>query len=200
MWFRSTYANELAVLSAWLVVFIPWNISRRSSISTPLGEGEFSMLSLQLPLFELQFRDEVAVIGDAGVDVSAELSGTELAGNVFITSGPTSATFYDSTLQYASLLWSVASVALGLALVLSLLLYFREERVEQALPRPPVRVMGALLAVGALGTAGASVLYVFERDVVGVPIPIGVLVIAALAVVLLRTEPVDAETTEHADA
>ncbi len=196
MWFRSKYANELAVLSAWVAVVVPWNISRQSSISTPFGEGEFSMLSLQLPLFELQFRDELAVIDDAGFDVSAELSGTELAGNVFITSGPTSAAFYDGTLQYASLLWTVASVALAVAFVLSLLLYFREERVEQALPRHPVHVMGGLFAVGAVGTAGASVLYVFERDVVGVPIPIGVLVIGALAVVLLRTEPIASDPAE----
>jgi hypothetical protein len=51
--------------------------------------------------------------------------------------------------------------------------------------------MGGLLAVGAVGTVGASALYLTARDSTGVPIPVGALVVAVLAVVLLRTEEVD---------
>jgi len=50
--------------------------------------------------------------------------------------------------------------------------------------------MCALLGLGALGTAGASVLYFAVRDMVGVPVPVDVLVVAVLAAVLLRTEAV----------
>ena len=206
MWVRSEYANELAVLSAWVAMLVPWAVSTHTH-ETVGGDIENGIFFLRFPLFELQLRspgfieidgelvpaDEIIAEGERFVDA---YPGTELAGDVFVTTPPTSLAFYDGALWQASLLWTVAAAAFATAFVFSLVLYFREERVVERLPVAPVRLMGALLGVGALGTAGASVLYYLERDMVGTPIPIGVLVIGALALVLLRTKQI--EPTEDA--
>jgi uncharacterized protein (TIGR04206 family) len=206
MWVRSEYANELAVLAAWLAVFVPWSGASHTQRGTVLG-GEVTgdILFLRFPFVELQFRDPgVIESGEELIEVSEPLdaaySGVELVGNVYVTTPPSSLLFYESTLWQASLLWTVASVGFALAFLLSLALYVREDRVVAVLPVSSVRLMGALLGVGALGTAGASILHYTARDTVGVPIPAGVLVIAVLAAVLLRTEEVERPDDAVADA
>lgn len=197
MWVRSEYANELAVLSAWLAVFVPWSGARHTQEGSVFGASiESDILFLRFPFVELQFRDPAVIeSGEETVEVTAPLdaaySGVELFGDIYATTPPSSVFFYESTLWQASLLWLVAAVGFALAVVLSLALYLREDRVVAALPVSAVRLMGVLLGVGALGTAGASLLHYSARDTVGVPIPAGVLVIAVLAAVLLRTEAVD---------
>jgi hypothetical protein len=221
MWVRSEYANELAVLSAWLSVLIPWNITRHKRtdqltfldglvVASPQSRITF----LRFPFFEIQLRkpgqvDPDQAGGNASVNgsgaqrlenadasgvLNADYAGTELFGDVFVTTPPSSVTFYEGTLQQASLLWLVASLAFGLAFVLSLTLYVREEQTAARLPTSPVRLMGILLAVGALGTAGATVLQYMQRGLVGFPIPAGVIVVSILAAVLLQTEEVDSPT------
>lgn len=189
MWVRSEYANELAVLSAWLAMIVPWSGAMHTSTEAGL---ESDILFLRFPFFELQFRNPAVLeIGGATVEVETlenAYPGTELFGNLFVTTPPSSVAFYDGTLWQASLLWTVAAVGFALALLFSFALYLREDQVVDALPVPPVRLMGVLLGVGALGTAGASVLHFAARDTAGFPIPAGVLVVAALAAVLLRTE------------
>jgi hypothetical protein len=207
MWVSSEYANELAVVSAWVALLVPWSVSTQSrSVSTPVADGEAGVLFFRFPLFELQFRDDTvtseSLTGEvATVDITEDLAelypGSELFGDVFATTAPASATFssevYGSALQQAGILWTLASVGFVLAFLLSIALYVREDRVVAASPVSPVRLMGALLGVGALGTAGATVLHYTQRDVVGFPIPVGLVVIAALAAVLLRTEQVDTD-------
>lgn len=208
MWVSSEYANELAVVSAWVSLLVPWSVSTQSQpISTPATQGEAGVLFFRFPLFELQFRDGAiasqSLTGEnTAVDITEDLAelypGSELFGDVFATTAPASATFssevYGPTLQQAGLLWALATVGFVLAFLLSIALYVREERVVAAAPVSPVRLMGALLGVGALGTAGATVLHYTQRDAVGVPVPVGVVVIAALAAVLLRTERVGTDT------
>jgi uncharacterized protein (TIGR04206 family) len=200
MWVRSKYASELAVLSAWLTMFIPWNIAAHDQVWERLsiqGEAiESSIYFLRFPLFEIQFRSGTVVKEINGRPIGQDISsieantyaGTNLFGDVFLATPPQSVTFYDSTLQQASILWTLGSLAFFAAFALSLALYFREDRVTEALPISQVRLMGALLGIGALATAGASIMYFLERDLVGTPIPIGVIVIGALAAVLLQTE------------
>jgi len=196
MWVRSEYANELAVLSAWLSVFVPWSGATHTQQGTVLGaEVGSDIIFLRFPLVEFQFRSPAVIqSGAERITVDAAVNGaypgTELFGDVYLTTPPSSVLFYDSTLRQASLLWTAGAVGFALALLLSLALYVREDRVVAALPVSPVQFMGALLGVGALGTAGASVLQFAARDTVGVPVPVGVLVIAVLAAVLLRTEAV----------
>lgn len=192
MWVRSEYANELAVLSAWLAVVVPWSGARHTETEAGLAS---EVTFLRFPLLELQFRDPAVIEVDGDrqeVGILADsYPGTELFGNVFVTSPVSSLGFYSGTLWGATLLWAVAALAIGLAFAFSLALYTREERVAAALPVSPVRLMGGLLAVGALGAAGASGLHYLARDTVGFPIPAGVLVIAGLAAMLLRTEAVE---------
>jgi hypothetical protein len=191
MWVRSEYASELAVLSAWLAALVPWNVAYHAR--APLDSTVFFV---RFALVELQLRaaSEIVVDGEA-LDVDAALAtqypGTELVGDFFLTTPPTSALFYGSSgLGTAGWIWSLASLCFLAALALSLALYVREDAVRARLPVSEVRLMGVLLAVGALGTAAATVLYYTRREIVGVPIPVGVVVVGILAAVLLRTERV----------
>lgn len=197
MWVRSEYANELAVLAASLSLLIPWNVAQHSH-EVP-GAGETSILFFRFPLVEFQFRENTITqqIGGGGainIDVSQSLdltfAGTKLWGDLYVAFPHSAVQFYDGTLWQASLLWAGGALLFAVAFLLSIALYFREDWVEYRLPVLPVHVMGALLTLGALGTAGASVLYYLERDVVGFPIPVGVLVLGLLGIVLLLTQPV----------
>lgn len=202
MWVRSKYANELAALSAWLSIFIPWNVTRYSEAS---GQGDqITALFFRFPFLELQFRNNTVITETSGpaIGVTYELPGAasarNLYGDVYITWPIAAIRSFDSTLQQASLLWTGAAIMFGLALALSIALYLREEEVAERLPILPARLMGVLLGLGALGTSGASVLYYTERAVVGFTIPVGVIVIALLALMLLRTKPVPAEDDDQA--
>jgi hypothetical protein len=228
MWVRSEYANELAVLAAWVSVLVPWNVTRhrRTDELSLLGglleaDAESKIFFLRFPFVEFQLRRPGGVNPDdiqngsveegsaaaqqlSEADASGVLdsayAGTELIDGLFVTTPPTSLTFYEGTLWQASILWTVASAAFACAFVLSLALYFREESVAERLPVSAVRLMGTLLGVGALGTGGATVLYFLERDIVGFPVPAGVIVVGILAAVLLQTEEVAGEEDQSDDA
>lgn len=197
MWVRSKYASELAVICAWITVFIPWNITYHSR-DWPI-DIDSSIFLLRFPFVELQFRDGVEITEINGTAVGLDVTqfqerayaGTEVSNQIFLTTPLQSGGFYDGLLAYASWLWLVASVAIAAAFAFSIVLYAREAWVTSRLPVTPVRLMGAMLGVGALGTGGATVLYFLEREAIGVPIPIGVVIIGLLAAVLLQTEEVE---------
>lgn len=203
MWVRSRYTSELAVLAAWVSLLIPWNVTYHTSATVqeaPAAEG--TMFVLRFALFELQLREEAVTAGNIQIGnfaefLEAQYAGTNLFGGVYLTSPPTSASFYEGALSQASLLWTVAAVAFALAVVLSLGLYFRTEATSARLPVSEVRVMGGLLGVATLALCGSSYLYFQERDVVGTPIPVGVIVIGALAAVLLATKEVPDRADEE---
>lgn len=194
MWVRSKYTSELAVLAAWVSLLVPWNVTYHGD--APAGG---SVYFFRFALFELQFRRPgVLEINDQVVEASEPLAltypGTELVASIFATTPPGSMSFYDGTLQQASLLWTLSAVAFALAFALSIALYLRTEETISRLPVSEVRLMGGLLGLATLGTAGASYLYYLDRDVAGVPIPVGVLVMGALSLALLVTKEVpDAE-------
>lgn len=196
MWVRSQYTSELAVLAAWVSLLVPWNIVYHTRAAVQeFSAIEGTVFFLRFAFFELQFRQETVSDGGIAIEnfpefLEAQYAGTHLGANVYATSPFTSAMFYEGTLWQASLLWTVAAVAAALALALSVALYFRSEETVERLPVSEVRLMGALLGVTALGMAGASLLYYVERDVVGTPIPAGVVVVGAFAVVLLRTRAI----------
>lgn len=193
MWVRSEYASELAVLSAWIAVLLPWNVAYQPNAPP---EDQASVYFFRFALFEIQFRRPWVVEVNGEVTEFVEPldithGGTQLFGNVYARLPTSAATFYDGTMGQASLLWTLAALAFAVAFALSLGLYVREDAVAAKLPVSEVRLMGGLLAVGAVGTVGASALYLTARDSTGIPIPVGALVVAVLAVVLLRTEEVD---------
>lgn len=196
MWVRSRYTSELAVLAAWVSLLVPWNVVYHTGATVeeaPAAEG--TVFFLRFALFELQIREQTVTTGEIQVDnfdefLDVQYAGTELFGGVYLTSPPGAAMFYDGTLWRAGVLWTLAGVLFALAFALSLALYFRTEETIERLPVSEVRLMGGLLGLATLGVAGSSYLYFLERETMGAPIPVGVLVVGALALVLLMTEEV----------
>lgn len=190
-WVRSEYAGEFAVISAWLSMVLPWNIVYHPSVPTdPLAS---KMAIIRLPLAEVQFRFPAVVeINGETSSASAILEqmypGFRLFGEVFLTTPVGASGHYDGYLQLGSYAWAVGALAVAAAFVVSIALYLREETVEAKLPADPVRLIGGLLGVATLALAAASVLYFFDRDLGGIPIPVGVLIMGALSVALLRVE------------
>lgn len=199
MWVRSKYTSELAVLAAWVSLFVPWNIVYHTKAPV-----ESTVYFFRFPLFELQIRQPtVLAINDQPVSAMPALDalypGWEVAGALYATVPPASALEYSpTTLQQAGWIWTGAAVVFLLAFVLSLALYIRTEATIELLPVSEVRLMGALLGIAALGTGASTVLYYVERSVAGLPIPIGVLIVGAFSVVLLLIEEVpDEELTDE---
>lgn len=207
MWVKSRYTSELAVLAAWVSVLVPWNVVYHTGAAieefpTLSGETiEGTIFFLRFPFFELQIREQNVAVGEILIEnfdeeLALQYAGAEVFGGLYVTTPPTSATFYEGAIWQASLLWSLAALALALAVALSLALYFRTDRTIERLPVSEVRLMGGLLGVAALGMAGSTYLYFLERETMGTPIPVGVLVVGALSLVLLRTKEVPATTSE----
>lgn len=200
MWVRSKYASELAVLAAWVSLLVPWSVAYNTD-----AEFGSTVFFLRFPLFELQLRRPAVFedvdglefrYDDAGPLLEQLYPGVELASNLYLTSPIGSTQTYSGSMETASIFWGVAAIAFVVAFALSIALYLREEAVVDALPVSQVRVMGALLGIGALGTGIASVFHYMEQDLGGFPIPVGVLVIAAFALVLLQTEEIPDEETD----
>lgn len=190
-WVKSEYAAELAVLSAWIAALAPWSVTVHTQ--GPLGSLLFA---IRFPLAELQVRvaSTVTVDGQA-VQVTDLLDqiypGVGVWGDAYLADPISAAITYERTaLQVGSVAWALGAVLIGLAVLLSLAMYRDEAATARWLPADQVRVMGGLLAAGTVAFAAASVLYYLGRDVVGVPIPVGVVLVGALAVSLLRVDRV----------
>lgn len=191
MWVKSEYAGELAVLSAWVSMLVPWNVAFLTKAPV-----QSTVVFLRFALFEAQFRfPSEIIVGNQRADVAGVLAetypGTHFIGDAFLALPSDAITFYESPqLQQAGLAATGAALAFLAALALSVALYTREDAVTDALDGREVQLMGALLLAGAAGTAVATAMYYAERGIVGTPIPVGVLVVGALGAVLLRTERV----------
>jgi hypothetical protein len=201
-WVRSEYAAELAVLSAWVSALLPLNVAWHGS-APPANSSV--VVFLRFALFELQYRIPATVtVTDADTGAVTEVGaervagilaavypGTELAFDFFLTTPPTAAAFYrgsDPALATASLAGTVAALAVLAAVGLGVALYLRAGAVRARLPVTEPRAVGALLAVAAGAGAVATWYYYLGRATAGLPIPVGVVLVGALAAVLLRTE------------
>jgi hypothetical protein len=189
-WVRSEYAGELAVLSAWLSMLLPWNIVYHPTapLNSTVVFFRFSLFELQVrfPVF-LEFGNEVV---PAAGPLAARYPGTELLWGMFLTSPVGAVTHYDGYMFWGSVAWLVASIALLAAFLVSIALYLDEEGFQERITVDPVRLIGGLLGAAAVGTAAASVLYFLDRTIAGIPVPVGVLIVGALSVVLLRIDRV----------
>ena len=179
VWVKSEYAEELAVVSAWLSALIPW------SISVAIGELQGgSLIEFHFPFLLLRVL--------LGVEVPAPnpliLLPWEAIGFYGDAPGP---------LPFA--VWTVGAAVVGLAVLLSLAMYAFEDRFRTA-RRDPVRIMGGLLLVAAVLHTVASALLQFGAlpiEVVqtdafpGILLPVGVVFQYAFAYTLLRVERVD---------
>lgn len=216
-WVRSEYAGEVAVVSAWLAALLPWTVTIQPSLP-PLGArvyvARFGLVGLQIrPRQTIRIETAPALVDGqtAGavnrtvpIDHVIDLfvPGSKLIGNLYATTPPTAAAFYanlpvtpettaaGSSLFLAGLAWTVGAVVLLATLVVSVALYRDEDGVTEWLPVDPATAIGALLGVTCLALGAATLLFYLGRAVTGIPIPVGVLVIGALSVALLRAERV----------
>jgi hypothetical protein len=150
VWVRSEYAEELAVVTAWLSAFLPWNVT----YSTLSGVG--SVLFVRFPFFQVRYIFGISI--SEGVAVSTPL------GALAYQEGQSIAVAYAA--------WAVGAAVVAAAVALALLLYRYEDRVEAAID--PVRVMGALLSLAGVVLTGATWL-LWTRGFPGLPIPVGVM-------------------------
>lgn len=187
-WVRSEYANEFAVLSAWLAIALPWNVAYQ-----PAAALNSTVIFLRLSVLELQIR--IPVILRAGSQLvsaenalAAQYPGTQLASGLFVATPVGAIGHYDGWMWAGSVAWALAAVVLVGAFAYSLALYRDEAGVTARSPAPPATVIGWLLAVATVGTGTATALYAIERDLGGVPVPIGTVIMGVLAVAILRAE------------
>lgn len=190
-WVKSAYAGELAVISAWIAALTPWSMTLQPD--APLRSIVFVV---RWPLLELQIRaastvtidGEPLAVGDA---IAQVYPGTHLLGGAYLTHPIDAATFYGrETLELGSIAWAVGAVCVLVALALSIAMYRDEAGTREHLPYDEVRIMGVVLGAAAVGFGVATVLYFRASEALGYPIPIGVIVVGALATVLLRIERV----------
>lgn len=166
VWVRSEYAGELAVLSAWLSAFIPWNVM----LSSVAGG---SVLFVRFVFVQVRYTYGVPFA--EGVAVSDPLSAVSFqAGN---------------SIAVAYQAWAVGAGVFAVVFLLSIAYYLAEARVE-ALPVDPVRLIGALLGLSGVVLAAATYLLT-TRGFPGVPLPIGVVFLLVFAGVLLTIDRTD---------
>lgn len=165
-WVRTEYAGELAVVAAWVSALVPWSVSIAS-------QGGISFVVVRWPLFVFQFLYGV----DLGTAEQPFLTVVQMPGQA---ANPTNLQAYHA--------WLAGGFVVGIAVVLSLVYYACESRVEAA-PVDAVRLMGVLLTLAGALLVGSTVL--LWRGYFGTTVPVGVLVVLALGAVLLRVERTD---------
>ncbi|QSG05190.1 DUF7549 family protein [Halapricum desulfuricans] len=187
-WVRSEYAGEFAVLSAWLAMVLPWNV-----VYYPNAPLDSTVVFVRFSVIELQVRFPVVLaVGEqlvtAANALAAQYPGTQLVSGLFVASPIGAIGHYDGAMQLGSIAWAIGALVLVGAFAFSLAFYLREEAVTGRSPVDPARVIGWALAAATVATAIASAFYFLERDLAGVPVPIGTVVMGALAAAVLRAE------------
>ncbi|MFB6157400.1 MAG: hypothetical protein ABEJ34_06120 [Haloferacaceae archaeon] len=164
MWVRSEYAGELAVLSAWLGALVPWDVSLVSAVAG--GNALF----VRFPFVEVRYA-----------------LGLPTERTTLLLDPLSALRFYRGTAVVVGYrVWAVGAVLVAAALVLSVVYYVREDRLEAG-PVDPVRLMGGLLTGAGVTFAVASYLIV-TRGLPAIPVPVGVVLLLVLGTVLLRVE------------
>lgn len=173
-WVRSEYAGELAVLSAWLSALAPWSVTYATGIVVEGGR----LLSVRFVFLQVWYAFGVPFT--EAITVRHPISALELQRGV--------------GLEGATRVWVAGAAVVGVAVLLSLLYYRYEERVEAG-PVDPVRLMGALLLVAGLLLSYAT--YLFATDFPGgLSLPVGVVFPLLLGVVLLTVDRTDNESSD----
>ncbi|HKL29305.1 MAG TPA: hypothetical protein VJ898_08555 [Natrialbaceae archaeon] len=199
VWVRSEYAEELAVVSAWLMALLPWSLTygrpmggRYVAIRFPLfiyealqGFGLPSHTGFLTPLNALDRSINAGLTGEFGGSALQARYGTTDPGISIetVADAVTVSSYADGVWAY--LLWSVGLVVLVLAIVLSLLMYFETDVVDRW-PYDRVRTMGVLLTTAAVFYAGATIMLYLQFP--GIYVPIGPFLYFALGYVLLTVE------------
>ena len=169
VWVQQEHAGALAVVSAWLAALLPWNVTYSSA-------GGPWVLFVRFPFFEFQYTSGLG----PDVDGAALRS---VVGAVQLRAG--------EGLELATQIWGLAALVMLAALVLSVIYYTDQHRLEAGRIHP-VRLMGGLLGLSTVLFAVATV-FVSTGGFGGTPIPVGVVLLGLLAGVLLRAELTDSE-------
>lgn len=198
VWVKSEYADELAVVVTWLSMVVPWSVAYNSE--GPLGSH---VAFVRISVFELQLRFPANItFQGVPLDVARALdlvySGFQIAGNFYGAFPPTAALFYDgaafefaSALTLANAFWSLAALVMLVAFGLSLAMYRDEAATSARLPVAYHRIAGWLLVAASVFLAVSTAWFYVARPRVGIPLPVGLVVILALAITLLRADTVD---------
>lgn len=201
MWVKSEYAGELAVLSAWIAVLLPWNVTYSSF-------GDIgSTLFVRFPFLQVQYT-WLPRITRQGEVITLRQTGVELVKGVWVADPITATVAAEGVAQnvvQVSATWTVGGALLALAFLLSLAMYFFEDRVEalgaslgasiESGPAPnslstladPVRAMGALLLAGSVVLLVATY-QIMTSTLPGFPIPVGIAITLVLSYTLLRVD------------
>jgi len=186
-WVKAEYAPELAVLSTWLSMLLPWSVAYQSD--GPLGS---ILVFVRFSVVELQLRFPSTITFDGvPIDVATALdqvySGFQIGGNVYVALPPTAALEYSGSLALANGVWTVAAVVLVIAFALSVVVYADESKMQR-LPYPYPRLAGVCLGTATVTLALAAGLMALDASTVGIPVPVGVVVMGLLSAVLLRVD------------
>jgi uncharacterized protein (TIGR04206 family) len=163
---RTKYAGELAVLATWASALLPWSLSIAS-------QDGLRLVVIRWELFLFQFILGAQFEGEAPFQTVLRAIARE-----------------SGSIEQAYTVWVVGAVLFLAALVVSIVYYARDERVESGLPVDPVRLLGGLLLASGL-VLGAATALLFQRYP-GTTVPVGTLFLIAFGIVLLRVEQVAA--------
>lgn len=193
-WIKAEYADEFAVVTTWLAAVLPWSVAY-----TTEAPAESWVFFVRFPVAGLQFRmpTEVSVGGqvvDAGVPerLAEAYGGIGLLGNLHLQVPPLQLGASEGALLAAHALWTLAAAITLLAVVLSVVMYLREDAVRARLPLGYAKLTSVVFAVLAVVLAGATAAFAMADAPYGTPIPLGVVILAAFAVVLWRVERIPA--------
>lgn len=164
---RTKYAGELAVLATWVSALLPWSMSFAS-------QGGLRLVVVRWEFFLFQFVLGARIEGEAPFQSVLRAIARESGG-----------------VEQAYTVWAAGAALFLVALAFSIVYYARDQRLEDALPVDPVRLLGGLLLASGL-VLGAVTALLFRRYP-GTTFPVGVLFLLAFGAVLLRVERVGAD-------
>jgi len=168
MWIRSEYAGEFAVVFTWVSALLPWSVTvfERALVE---GGGPVTAVWIRFLPGRFLYVFGLGLPGDSPYRWVWEVP------DFVATSGET----------IASYLWLVSAATVLVAVLVSVVYYLDEARVE-SWRVDPVRLLGNLLFVsGGLLLGAVAVLFRFQG---GVTVPVGGLFQVGFGVVLLRVE------------
>lgn len=168
------YLLEASVIFVWVTTIMPWSV-----VYAPL-EG-ITAVFIRYPIVEARY----VLSTNLPTQIYTPLSGYQLHASA------------SEPIALGYLIWIVGGLLFVAAFIVTVLLFFREERVREATPVPIPRVIGGLLASSGVVLGLATVVLVI-RGFGGVPIPIGLLFMLVFGCVLL-INPIEEGDTANAE-
>jgi len=177
LWVNPEYAQEFAVLSAWLSMLIPWSLTYASS-----SNSDAALFVMRFPYVQIQYVTGLPLVEAFQLRNAYGSMMAEQANN--------------EGLAIAFGIWLVGSVILTVAFVLSLIMYAESDVLDDYRDIAPVRVMGVILLLAAVVMTVSDVF--LWQNMPGRQIPVFTLFYYVFAVVLLAIEEPTSDGTAEA--